>query len=212
MKKIYLILILVFGVLAQQSWAPPPGKGGATGGATALHIVGKACGGKKVAELKCSFSASSGADYASLGSCENKSDPIKIKAGEQVIGLLGVKVDLYRGSKDSLNSEYCINVTTNLNASNKNQGGKRLIPSPNDPLTLKVFIFSEADASKPPVHSEAITIQIDKSRLKETLDPGGLVNAYNVSFKLSSGASINRLRFSLLPVITGNFLSSPGDF
>jgi hypothetical protein len=43
MKKIYLTFILVFGMFAQQGWAPPPGKGGAAA-APDLCVVGKSIG------------------------------------------------------------------------------------------------------------------------------------------------------------------------
>jgi hypothetical protein len=208
MKIRYLIIFLIMGIFIGEAQAMSPKKGGAAA-ASDLAISGTKCGGKKIAAVECSFSPSSGSDYALIGACDTKKEPIEIKAGSEIVGYLGVKTDLYQGITGTpLNSEFCINITTALNAS-KEDGGVRRIPKPGNPLTLKVFIFTNKDKTTPPIHSESITIKIDKSRLKETLDAEGLKNTYTVSFKLPPGLFIARLNFSLLPMVTGDFLKTP---
>jgi hypothetical protein len=41
MKIQYLIIFLICGMFAGKSWAPPPGQGGATGGAAATPDISK---------------------------------------------------------------------------------------------------------------------------------------------------------------------------
>jgi hypothetical protein len=208
MKIRYLIIFLILGIFISEAQAMSPKKGGAAG----IQAIGTKCGGKKLTDLKCTFSRTSNSDWGREGSCDTKDAPIKIKAGAETIGELGVELVLYKGSADSsLNSEYCVNIITTLHATKKkpdDRAEERFIPHPDDPLTLKVFIFSGTEDK--PIFSEAVKIKIDKNRVMETITEAGLKNGYNINFNLPPGKPITSIRSSLLPTTTGKTLSSKG--
>lgn len=85
MKKFYLSLILVFGMFAQQGWAPPPGKGGATGGAEAAPDISR-CDLNPSQQTKVHVRGQDGKDYfICTGSaiCGGAVVPVSCKVSEK---------------------------------------------------------------------------------------------------------------------------------
>ncbi len=85
MKIQYLITFLILGMFAQQGWAPPPGKGGATGGAEAAPDISK-CDLNPTQQTKVMAKGKDGKDhFICIGKaiCGGKSVSVKCKASEK---------------------------------------------------------------------------------------------------------------------------------
>lgn len=85
MKKIYLCFLLVFGMFAQQGWAPPPGQGGATGGAAAAPDISK-CDLNPSKQTKVKAKGRDGKEYficTGQAICGGKAVPVSCKVSER---------------------------------------------------------------------------------------------------------------------------------
>jgi hypothetical protein len=153
MKVQYLIIFLIMGVFIGESQAMSPKKGGA---APDLKIEGKACGGKKIAELKCIIKEQK-LDWKYDGRCTApKRQDLYLFDGEAAVkgGAIGITVDLY--SKVLTNEkkiQNCLKYELDFIPDVQTlAGGKIFVRYPNIryPLSIKVEFFGlgQTDTAK----------------------------------------------------------------